>query len=551
MISSEDTTILFVDDEPDILSSLKRFLRHEPYMKLFAESGKQALELIENHAVSIIISDLRMPEMNGLELIKQVKAVNQEIVRVILSGSHDIEQIIDSINTGEVFRFIPKPVDPNSFKMIINDAIEYYRLKKERDSLFKEISQKNLDLVEANTALQNMTGALRQSEEKFREMNDAAHDAVFMINGENEIVYRNTAAETVFGYKRNEKLNQSFLELLTSDHSGDDFLSASRDLSLNPAIKNNSRIYNLQGIRKNGNLIPLELSLGTVQIGNAPHTVVIARDITARVEAERSRERFESMQREFEAQIEKKLLQSPAPEFLDGATLNRLMISSGHLDGDFTDFIVYDSHHADILIGDVMGHGIQSALAGAGIKSLFLKALSQKKCNHHEPPELEDVVAEVHRLCIRELLELGIFATLSFLRLDLLKGFLSFIDCGHMPIIHFHAGTGSCSHLKGENLPMGMAEYEHYEKLTFPLNSNDLLILYSDGITESRSPEGTMFGIERLTDLVRENHDLPPSALTEYVKTAVSTFTEKSVIDDDFTCIVIRIDDQSMKAKPV
>jgi len=379
MKDRSDLAILFVDDESDILNSLKRFLRREPYRKFFAESGLKALEILESNDISVIVSDLRMPEMNGLELISQAKKRNPDTLRLILSGSQDFDQIINSINKGEVFRFVPKPVDPEAFKKILNDAIDYYCLKTEREELFNELSLKNSDLTNANEALHIMAGNLKRSEEKFRSMTDAAHDAVFMINQDGRIIYRNNAAETIFGFNRKEYHEQKFMNLIATEFSDFNILDVCGISSDSFSGYSEDRVGQINGLRKNGTNVPLEISRGCVQIDSVMHTVVIARDITSRVEAEQSRLHYESMQKELESEIEKKLLQGSAPGTLQGASISRLMIPSGHLDGDFTDFIVYDDHNADILIGDVMGHGIQSALIGAGLKSLFLKVLAQKK----------------------------------------------------------------------------------------------------------------------------------------------------------------------------
>ncbi len=130
MKSIADIVVLFVDDEPDVLSSLSRFLRKEPYRKMFAESGLKALEILAVQPVAIIVSDLRMPEMNGLALLDKVKASFPEIERLILSATSDMDQIVDAINSGDVFRFIQKPLEPVSFKQIVRDAVDVFLLKK-------------------------------------------------------------------------------------------------------------------------------------------------------------------------------------------------------------------------------------------------------------------------------------------------------------------------------------------------------------------------------------------------------------------------------------
>ena len=541
MANYSEITILFVDDESFILSSINRFLRKEPYKKLFAKNGIEALELIRQNNVSIVVSDLRMPEMNGLELISAVKKQNPEILRLILSGSQDIDPIIESINTGEVFRFIPKPVDPPAFKEILNDAIDYYCLKTEREKLFNELSIKNEELTTANNELLVMSKKLQRSEQELRSMADAAHDAVFMLNNAGYIIYRNSAAENMFGFSREQYDKQNFVDLISPDSASFDIQGICQISSGDIPGIDEKMVHQIVGISKDGSSLPLEISKGCVLINDIPHTVIIARDITSRVEAERSRVRFEVMQREFESEIEKKMLQSPVPDSLEGVSIARMMVPSGHLDGDFADFIIFDSHHADILIGDVMGHGIQAALVGAGIKSLFLKVLAQTKYPHSALPALEEIVAGVHERCINELIGLSTFATLLFVRLDLEAGLISIVDCGHPPVIHFHADRGTCSMLKGENLPIGLIEQQEYHANSYSIRENDILVLFSDGITECSRPDMTMFGDQQLLDIIEKHHTLPSQEIIEKIKEALTLFSGRDTYDDDLSCIVIRI----------
>ncbi len=541
MKDRSDLVILFVDDEQDILNSMSRFLRREPYGKLFADSGRKALELVETHEIAVLVSDLHMPEMKGLELINEVKKRKPGVLRLILSGSQDFEQIVNSINKGEVFRFVPKPVDPETFRQILTDSLDYYCLKTEREELFGEISRKNAELLKANDALNLMARDLQRSEEKFRSMTDAAQDAVFMISHESRIIYRNNAAESIFGFNREEYPDQSFKEIVSEEYRTIDFVDLCTALPESNEGSAGNMIRRINGLRKNGTIVPLEVSRGCVRIDSIPYTVLIARDITARVEAEKSRRLYESMQKELESQIEKKLLQGVVPLKLRGASVSRLMMPSGHLDGDFTEFVFYNDQQVDLLIGDVMGHGIQSALIGAGLKTLFLKVLAQRKYSGSDLPRLQEIAAGVHELCISELMELGSFATMLFLRLDLASGNILTVDCGHPPVIHFHAATGTCTFLKGEQMPMGMIKEQEYTVQSYPVFEGDILVLYSDGITESFSPDRKMFGDERLLEIIRRDHRMPPSLLIEEIKKALSGFVGQEAFDDDVTCIVIRI----------
>ena len=130
MKNISDIAILFVDDEVEILSSLTRFLRREPYKKLFADTGKKALELLEDNDVALIITDMRMPEMNGMEFLYEVKRRYPDILVIILSGTLEPDQLIRTlIADGKIFRFISKPVEPEELKKIIKETIDYYGQK--------------------------------------------------------------------------------------------------------------------------------------------------------------------------------------------------------------------------------------------------------------------------------------------------------------------------------------------------------------------------------------------------------------------------------------
>ena len=540
-MNDSDIALLFVDDEQDTLDSLSRFLRKEPYTKYFATSGKQALELLQTCNVAILLTDLRMPEMSGMELISQVKTSHPNIVRIILSGIHDIDQIIESINTGEVFRFIPKPIEPEGFKKIIRDAIDYFQLKAEREMLFNQLETKNKELSKVNVALHIMSAELRQSETQFRTMNDSAFDPIFLLNEQGFIVYVNLAAETIFGITEREFHLKKFTDIIIPQTNACARYNASEDRANNLASLREGNVRRIKGIKNDGSSIPLEVTTGTLILDSVLHTVVIARDISSRIEEEKSRARYEHLQQELETQIEQKLLQSTIPKTLEGASMGQFMVSSGHLNGDFAEFILYDSKHTDILIGDVMGHGILSALVGAGLKSLFLKTVAQKKHQQHKLPGLRDIVSHLHEQCIIELLDIGIYATLLFMRLDLENGEFSMIDCGHTPTIHFHADKGICTLLKGENLPVGMIEKQEYLSLSYPLKQDDILVMYSDGITESLLPDNTMFGTEQLCNLIVKHHRLQPDALIEKISTHLCEATGRRTFDDDATCIVIRI----------
>ncbi|MDD8017362.1 MAG: response regulator [Bacteroidota bacterium] len=121
----EKPNILFVDDEPMILSSLNMLFKSK-YKVYLAENGFDALEIIKSVAIKVIVSDQRMPGMLGHELLRQVKEISPNTVRMLLTGYSDLDAIIGSVNAGEVFRFINKPWQSEFMLYVMKLGVEIY-----------------------------------------------------------------------------------------------------------------------------------------------------------------------------------------------------------------------------------------------------------------------------------------------------------------------------------------------------------------------------------------------------------------------------------------
>lgn len=139
------TSVLFVDDEIHILNSLRRGLLGENYKCVFVDSGEKALKVMSEEIFSVIVTDMRMPNMNGLKLLKEVKSKYPDTIRIVLSGYTQFSQLMSTINQAEIFKFIAKPWNlENEFKPIINQAIEYNAFKVKSRKSQKILQQKNM-----------------------------------------------------------------------------------------------------------------------------------------------------------------------------------------------------------------------------------------------------------------------------------------------------------------------------------------------------------------------------------------------------------------------
>ena len=126
--------VLFVDDEEKVLRSLKRGLLDEPYETVFANSGREALEIMERQDIHVLVTDMRMPEMSGLELLRIVRDKYPHIVRMVLSGDTQVTTLLTAINQGEIFKYITKPWKlEEDFKPAIRQAVEFYNFHQESE----------------------------------------------------------------------------------------------------------------------------------------------------------------------------------------------------------------------------------------------------------------------------------------------------------------------------------------------------------------------------------------------------------------------------------
>lgn len=137
--------MLVVDDEPDNLDLLYRTFRRD-FNVLRAESGVMALEILATEGeVAVIISDQRMPEMKGTEFLSKTVPQFPDTMRIILTGFTDVEDLVEAINSGQVYKYITKPWDPNELKAVVQRAVETYDLLKQRtDELRRAQAQTNL-----------------------------------------------------------------------------------------------------------------------------------------------------------------------------------------------------------------------------------------------------------------------------------------------------------------------------------------------------------------------------------------------------------------------
>ena len=126
--------IIVVDDEPANLRVLERLFRRE-YEVITAESGEEALCLLDQHDAALLITDQRMPGMTGVELLKHTATIRPHMVRIILTGYTDVETLVEAINSSLVYKYVTKPWNNEDLRLTVSRALEHYETIKARHDL--------------------------------------------------------------------------------------------------------------------------------------------------------------------------------------------------------------------------------------------------------------------------------------------------------------------------------------------------------------------------------------------------------------------------------
>ncbi len=163
-------TVLCVDDEENILHSIRRLLRKEGYRLLTASNGVEALKILEENNVHLVLSDQRMPQMSGTEFLAEVKEKYPDVIRIILTGYTEVDSITESINRGNIYKFLLKPWDDQNLKLEISKALEQYDLIQANKSLHEKVLEQNEELKSIN---ENLEGLIQERTKELEFQNQA------------------------------------------------------------------------------------------------------------------------------------------------------------------------------------------------------------------------------------------------------------------------------------------------------------------------------------------------------------------------------------------
>ncbi|MEA5572722.1 SpoIIE family protein phosphatase [Calothrix sp. UHCC 0171] len=501
----EKLKLMVVDDEPDNLELLYRTFRRD-FQVFKASNALSAIDILEKEGeMAVIISDQRMPEMNGTEFLSLTVERFPDTIRILLTGFTDVEDLVDAINSGQVFKYITKPWKPDRLKAVVEQAADTYRVVKKRtqelrralrrESLFNAVTMAIRESLDYLSMLQKIVATLGQSF-------DATYCFLRPVESDrltvDEFFYQDTKSTDVFVPINSEALIDKVLE--TRHYQ----LSETWDESypgyqlVIPLIyqKQLLAILTLCQYRRDRPWKEEDIQL----IADVSEQAALA--LSQAKLYQRLQEKQEQIHLELEVarQIQNNLLRQELPE-IKSAKIQASCLPAREVGGDFFEVFVHPKGDLWVAVGDVSGKGVPAALFMASAISVLRRELSQ------ETPAMPNVIMQNlnHALC-DDLISNNCFITLVLARYTPKTKELVYANAGHIyPLLWSSdiSNTQEPKYLETRGVPLGILPKWQAESGQVFLSSGDTLLLASDGITEA-IVDSTMLKQDGLWKLLQE-----------------------------------------------
>jgi hypothetical protein len=235
---------------------------------------------------------------------------------------------------------------------------------------------------------------------------------------------------------------------------------------------------------------------------------------------------------ELASEVQKNLLPSPLPE-LAGYDVAAFSTPAKHAGGDYYDLVKPDSEQSIFMLADVSGHGIGPALLTVSSRAYFRAILGEHQ-------KISEIIQRVNELMSNDLRS-GQFVTLTALVLCMKTNTAKYFSAGHGPTLHIKNKEGTVERLEAQSIPLGIdVPLKMEAPIKFTLEVGDIVAMFSDGCYEGKNDKDEIFGIERVTELLKENQDKTAADIIRILQDAITEFTGRKSQEDDMTMLLIK-----------
>jgi serine phosphatase RsbU (regulator of sigma subunit)/CheY-like chemotaxis protein len=489
--------LMVVDDEPDNLDLLYRTFRRE-FRVFKADGALKALELLDKEGeMAVIISDQRMPLMNGTEFLSKTVERFPETIRILLTGYTDVEDLVEAINSGKVFKYITKPWNPENLKAVVQQAAETYRLLTKRtaelrralrrEELFNGVTTAIRESLDYGSMLQTVVNTIGQTFE-------ATGCILRPVDGDQLTIesfsYQvDSIVETPL-LPNAQAIFQNVLEhrqtqLLKDETDGSHLVYLVVPLLCQQKLFGVLSLYQ-QG--SNSSWTAEDVQLIEAVSEQAALAISQAKLYqTTQLQAQQMRAELDVAR-----QIQNNLLRQSWPD-IEGVRVQAYCYPAREVGGDFFEVYVHPQGDVWLAVGDVSGKGVPAALFMASAISLLRRELAQETS-----PEPEVVMRNLNSTMSDNLVSTNCFITMVLARYTPTSRQLVYASAGHVyPMVWSHrlvvqqqtssekSVTIEPDYLKVRGIPLGILSIWKAPAGVLTLNAGEIFLLISDGITEA------------------------------------------------------------------
>ncbi len=388
------------------------------------------------------------------------------------------------------------------------------------------------------TARKHFQDALIESEKRTRLIIESSLSAIINMDSYGMITDWNRQAEKIFGWSRNEAIGQRLDDLIIPLRFRDAHRKGLQHFLNTGAAPFLNRLIEHVAMRRDGSEFPVELSISPLKLDNAYVFSGFINEITARKAAEQKIHQAEInlaiAQSEIKiAQRIQASLSPSAPIRTDHFEVTGYCLPADQVGGDYFDYFFRNQDQLDMIIADVSGHSVGPALFMVETRSAI-----RSQVNRMGTPS--ETLGVLNNFLFEDLDNADYFITLFYLQYDIPSRQLSFANAGHPPPLLLSPLQGECRRLDADGMILGVKKNVAFEDKITTIANGDLILLYTDGLTEAESPEGEFFGIERLSRLFIHYAQLPPEKIIDALLTELKQFCQSDSFNDDITLMIFR-----------
>ena len=388
------------------------------------------------------------------------------------------------------------------------------------------------------TARKHFQDALIESEKRTRLIIESSLSAIVIMDSYGLITDWNHQAEKIFGWSRNEAIGQRLADLIIPSR----FRNAHRQgiqhflkTGIGPLL---NRLIEHVAMRRDGSEFPVEFSISPLKLGNAYIFSGFIHEITVRKATEQKiRQTQVSLAiAQSEIKIAQRIQASLSPSTpikSDHFEVTGYCLPAAQVGGDYFDYFFRNEDHLDMIIADVSGHSIGPAL-------FMVETRSAIRTHANQLGTPSETLGVLNNFLFEDLDNADYFITLFYLQYNTSSQQLSFANAGHPPPLLLSSFQSECRQLDAEGMILGVRKNIIFEEKTTTLSKGDLILLYTDGLTEAENPDGEFFGIERVSDIFIQYAQQPPESIIDALLRHLKQFSQRESFNDDITLMVFR-----------